>query len=426
MASLLPAAALAAPLIAGAVTQGGAVPEATLLRVTSLTDSGPGTLRAAVMASGPRVIVFDVGGEIRLKSDLKVANPRITIAGQTAPAPVTLTGASLRLRADDIVVQHIAVRPGAAPVPALAGSRDAVTIGGGESPVHDIRVENASFSWAVDGNADIAGNAVRITFRDNIVAEALSRAGHPKGRHSMGMLINGGSQNVLITGNLFAANMFRNPAIARGSSALIAYNLIAAPGENAVHFYDAPAATPLRASVIGNVVLNGPDTDGNVTAVQVPRGMAARNPDARLYLAENRAPAGALTNPGRFGLATVMPIGAPLKAPADVRARVLRFAGARPARRDPVDARIVQGAGDGTLRIVDDPAEVGGLPAQRDVRAAAGVPSAPFAEAGPGLLRIQAWLCQRSLELGADRTPECPDDADHYRALLNGQVAQRR
>jgi hypothetical protein len=420
-------ASLTAAIAAGALTLGGAVPGGSVIHVTTLADSGPGSLREAVQAPGPKVIVFDVGGVIHLKSDIKLALPRTTIAGQSAPAPVTLSGGSLRLRADDLVVQHIAVRPGPSGVPQADGNRDSLTIGGGTRPVRDIRVENVSLSWSLDGNADIAGGTARVTFRDNIVAEALNRAGHPKGRHSMGMLINKDNQGVLVTGNLFAANMFRNPAIARGSSTLVAYNLIAGPGHNAIHFYDVPGSTPLKASIIGNIVLAGPDTRSNVTAVQIPADMAVMNPDARIYLAANRAAAGPLTSRGPFALAASPPVEARLRSPGDVRAHVLRFAGSRPAARDRVDARIVAGAARGTLRIIDSPAEVGGLGEGAAVQGKAAVPGEPFMPAGPaGPLRIAAWLCQRSLELGADRTPDCPQSPAQYRAMLATQISQRR
>jgi hypothetical protein len=411
-------ASLTAAIAAGALTLGGAVPGGGVIHVTTLADSGPGSLREAVQVRGPKVIVFDVGGVIHLKSDLKLALPRTTIAGQSAPAPVTLAGGSLRLRADDLVVQHIAVRPGPSGVPKTDGNRDSLTIGGGTRPVRDIRVENVSLSWSLDGNADIAGGAMRVTFRDSIVAEALNRAGHPKGRHSMGMLINKDNQGVLVTGNLFAANMFRNPAIARGSSALIAHNLIVDPGHNAIHFYDVPGATPLRASIIGNIVLAGSDTRSNVTAVQIPADMAVMNPDARIYLAENRAAAGPVTSNGPFALAAAPPVEAKLTAPSDVRARVLRFAGSRPAARDAVDRRIVAGAANGTLRIIDNPADVEGLGEGAAVQGKAAVPDRPFEAAG-ATLRITAWLCQRSLELGSDRTPDCPQSAAQYRTLLD-------
>jgi hypothetical protein len=53
--------------------------------VTNLNDSGPGSFRAACEAGGPRIVVFNVAGIIRLKSHLRVRAPYITIAGNTAP-----------------------------------------------------------------------------------------------------------------------------------------------------------------------------------------------------------------------------------------------------------------------------------------------------------------------------------------------------
>jgi pectate lyase len=427
VASVFLAAVLAAPIAAGTATHGGAVPGAAIVRVTSLADSGPGTLRAAVQTSGPKVIVFDVGGVIHLDSDLKLSTPQTTIAGQSAPAPVTLTGASLRLRANDLVVQHIAVRPGPGATPEINGNRDAVTIGGGTRPVNDIRLENVSLSWSVDGGLDVAGDVRNVVVRDSIIAEALRNAGHPKGDHSMGMLINLGSQAVAVTGNLLAANMFRNPAIARGSSVFVGYNLIVDPAENAIHFYDAAGPAPLQASVIGNVVVPGRDTDSNVTAVQIPDDMAGRLSDAAIYLADNQAPAGTVTNRGNFVLAAAPPVTLQQNPPADVRTSVLKYAGAGPAARDAVDARIVSQAAAGSLRIIDQPADVGGLPDQTPVQQAAEIPTAPFDPSGQaGLLRIEAWLCQRHRDLGGQATPQCPQEPSAYRALLQARVSQGR
>lgn len=427
MASVLLAAVLAAPIAAGTATHGGALPDSAIVRVTSLADSGPGTLRAAVQTPGPKVIVFDIGGVIHLESDLRVSVAQTTIAGQTAPAPVTLTGASLRLRASNLVVQHIAVRPGPGPTPEINGNRDAITIGGGTRPVNDIRVENVSVSWSVDGGMDVAGDVRNVVVRDCIVAEALRNAGHPKGDHSMGMLINLGSQAVAATGNLLAANMFRNPAIARGSQVFVGYNLIADPAENAIHFYDAEGPAPLLASVVGNVVVPGRDTDTNVTAVQIPNDMAGRLSDAVIYLADNQSPAGPVTNRGNFALAASPPVTWQESPPADVRASVLKYAGSRPGARDPVDARIISQATAGSLSIIDKPADAGGLQDAAPVQQAADVPTAPFAASGQaGLLRMEAWLCQRHRELGGPATPECPGSPESYRDLLRTSFSQGR
>lgn len=413
--------ARADPITAGTRTHGGAVNGGRVIHVTTLADSGPGSLRDAAHETGPRVIVFDVGGTIRLASDLKISVPDITIAGQSAPAPgITLAGGTLLLRANDVVVQHIAVRPGPGATPKINGNRDSITIGGGKHQVRDIRVENVSVSWSVDENIDVGGGTRNVTIRNSIIAEALNHAGHPKGHHSMGLLVNKDNQGVAITGNLFVSNMFRNPVVARGSSAFVAYNEIVNPGHNAIHFYDVAAPTPLRATVIHNVIVPGPDTSSNVTAVQIPDDMTQKVPDAQIYLADNRAPAGPLTNRGDFRLAANPPV-APagkMSEPKDIPAYVMRYAGAHPAARDAVDKRILDGVAHNTSRIIDDPSQVGGL-AQPSTRSTADIPAQPFAASDlPGLLRIEAWLCEKHLEAGGPPTRQCALPVGSYKSAL--------
>src|ERR1700712_4107619 len=54
-----------------------------MFNVTTLDDSGAGSFRDAVSKPN-RVVVFDVGGIIRLKSNIAVSSD-LSILGQTAP-----------------------------------------------------------------------------------------------------------------------------------------------------------------------------------------------------------------------------------------------------------------------------------------------------------------------------------------------------
>lgn len=69
-------------------TRGGA--GGKVLRVTTLAASGPGSLAQALAAEGPRVIEFTVAGIIDLREkSLRVTQPFVTIAGETAPSPAS-------------------------------------------------------------------------------------------------------------------------------------------------------------------------------------------------------------------------------------------------------------------------------------------------------------------------------------------------
>lgn len=84
--------------------------------VTNLQDSGTGSLRNCLQASGPRTCIFRVAGCITQKTNIEVDNPYLTVAGQTAPGELMLgcpgnSGFTLRISTHDTIVRYITISP---------------------------------------------------------------------------------------------------------------------------------------------------------------------------------------------------------------------------------------------------------------------------------------------------------------------------
>lgn len=139
--------------------------------VTSLEDSGPGTLREAIEADGPRTVVFDIGGLITLKSRLIFRNPFLTVAGQTAPGKgICIRNYSFGgLGASDVVIRFIRVR---------VGDLEGKTMDGmGLASCDHCIIDHCSISWTQDEGFSSRG-AGNITLQRTLISEALNVAGH--------------------------------------------------------------------------------------------------------------------------------------------------------------------------------------------------------------------------------------------------------
>lgn len=182
--------------------------------VSSLEDSGPGTLREACEQGGARIVVFNVAGIIRLKSPLIVRAPYITIAGQTAPGDgICVAGESLWVNTHDVVVRHMRFRRGETWV----GRRDDAF---GGNPVGNIMIDHCSTSWGLDenisfyrhmfnpgdGSKELKLPTVNVTIQNTISSQALDTY-----NHAFGSTL--GGENCTFMRNLWANNAGRNPSV---------------------------------------------------------------------------------------------------------------------------------------------------------------------------------------------------------------------
>ena len=142
-----------------------------VVEVTNLNDSGPGSLRAAVNeGTGPKTIVFNVSGNIKLEDRLVVNNPYITIAGQTAPGEgITISKAPVGLTGNDGIIRFLKVRIGS------GKTYDGMGLTGAN---HSI-IDHCSISWTIDESFSSRG-AHNITLQRTLISEALNVAGHDK------------------------------------------------------------------------------------------------------------------------------------------------------------------------------------------------------------------------------------------------------
>ncbi len=100
--------------------------------------------------------MFEVGGVIDMqKHEIKIKEPFLTLAGQTAPSPgITVIRTGIDVLTHDVILQHIRVRTGTAGAePRKGRAPDAFsTIG-----AHNVIVDHCSMTWAVDENLSASG-----------------------------------------------------------------------------------------------------------------------------------------------------------------------------------------------------------------------------------------------------------------------------
>lgn len=351
-----------------------------VIEVTNLNDSGPGSLRAAIEAEGPRIVVFRTGGTIELQSGLEISNPFITIAGQTAPGGgITLknhpsnTQAALTIEAHDVIIRYIRSRPGASTQEACC--LDAIQVL--SDSAYNVIIDHCSASWSTDETMSTWYDPHDITIQWCIISEGLVNSTHEEGTHSTGLLLGSdGSYNISVHHNLFAQNRTRNPYVKTSGLVDIVNNVMYNPLWAASHFADDYAK--VSANYVGNYFKRGANSTSESSVgtsneagygfeIFVQGNIGPDRPrddmdeslvvksDDRQWIVETRHDAPFVTTTSAF----------------EAYDQVLANAGATIGldsqgnsywRRDPVDERIVNDVRNSTGQWIDDPSEVGGWP----------------------------------------------------------------
>ncbi|GMK38044.1 hypothetical protein PCCS19_10980 [Paenibacillus sp. CCS19] len=334
--------------------------------VTTLADSGPGSLRDAVSGSG-RTIVFKVGGTIHLQSPLKITGSNLTIAGQTAPGEgITVADYTTSIEGDNLIIRYLRFRLG----DAFASEDDAF----GGRYHRDIMIDHCSFSWSVDEVLSLYENE-NTTVQWSIISESMLMTTHQKGRHGYGGIW--GGNKATFHHNLIAHNASRNPRLP-GLSPADQMELF----NNVIYnwgFFSTYGGEQGTYNLMNNYYKYGPNTYKTVRGTLFADVAAT----SHIYLGGNIAEGYPdVTADNWKGVLTVADPAAKMISPfapaiptqvepaAEAYDSVLANAGATLPKRDAVDARVVSDVRNRTGNHINSPNQIGGVPEFNSTRSA--------------------------------------------------------
>jgi hypothetical protein len=325
------------------------------MAVTTLADSGSGSLRACIEASGPRVCVFRVAGVIRFTQRPPwITNPYLTIAGQTAPGDgITLAHSGDAVgrtplvikNTHDVVVRNVRVRNDR--IGDERGSEDSITIEQSERVI----IDHVSASWARDELVNGFADNDWITVSNSIFAYGIPR-------HDKCALLGSDptdAEHFSFIGNVCAHNGDRNPDInfPPRSCVEVLNNVFYNAQSEFAEVWESYGGTPV--SIVGNYFKAGPNT--HPSSVGIVRQTIGGTGVSSIYMQDNEfngdfvhvtASAQGIERPTPPCALTTRPM------PAHAAyTQVLDRAGSWP--RDSIDHQVIADVRNGTGHIVREP-----------------------------------------------------------------------
>ena len=352
----------------GSTTPGGR--GGKILFVTNLDDSGPGSLRAACEAEGPRTVLFRVAGTIALKKPIIITHPFLTLAGQSAPGDgVCLRDNYIGIATHDVIFRYLRSRLG----DVTAQEQDCIDLLNG---AHDCIIDHCSATWSIDECLSTSGNDQNCTIQWCLIGESLNQSKHAKGKHGYGSLARANGP-MSWHHNLWIHNDARNPRLGD------AYDRPPSPifdvRNNVIYDYGATASGLTQghwtANYVGNYIRPGPSStaktpihignkpvDSNITFYlhgNIFEGNAELTADNAKFIDayELEGKPQVKTAAAPFATAPVKTVSA-----QDAYELVLATVGASLPARDSVDARLVNDVRTRGGKLINSQSEVGGWP----------------------------------------------------------------
>lgn len=251
----------------------------TIYTVTTLADSGVGSLREAVEASVPRIIVFAVSGTINLLTDLSMYNPFCTIAGQTSPGGIIVSGRTTAIRTHDVICRFVRFRTGTQST--TLSERETLRSlavdgnnynGVGNADAYNVVVDHCSLSWSADQCLNAQNDAYDVTFSWNFIAEPLTSAAG-EANHGYALFYWGAwtdpSREYSAHHNFIAHSQGRNPQIGYNGKLDLVNNVT----YNMQRGFSVQIEAATAGSVLVNAIRNfnkyGPSNTGNTNKAYI-------------------------------------------------------------------------------------------------------------------------------------------------------------
>jgi hypothetical protein len=427
--------------------RGGAI-----LRVTNVNDSGPGSLRAALEANGPRFVIFETSGTISLSYPIIIDDPYLTVAGQTAPSPgITIRYHPIIVDTHDVVFQHVRVRMGD-----TAYQPNDSFVFYVRYNADNVVLDHVSLSWGMATILALSSeNWKRVSVLDCLLAYNLNVSGTNTGMAALNAF--SWQAEVTYARNLFVHNSNRLPWFGAGVRGSLINNVAYGTGNSSgdptsqygffqimvanYDFYGSNGGWNVEAVAMNNRFIGsyGTGSGGNTGTHPATKSVDVwLNPNdaskaSRLYLAGNVGPHMTLADQWsgvdfyESGSRATLDYGSEptwhssftfnLISPGNVLPSVLAGAGARPLDRDSVDTMAVRqttaGAAGDTANMgsrIRSQNDMGGWPTLAVVNRSLQVPASPHAVAAGQSFRtnIEMWLetFAQALEPGTFGVPE--------------------